>query len=80
MRLTIAAALSVLSALSSVRAQSTTTGFVNGSPVILSAFPSATAAASNNTAVPDAPTGKVFKYFLQIWLENEACMDLSTLE
>jgi acid phosphatase len=61
--------LLVLSALSSVYAQAP---FISGSPVILSAFPNATAAAAINKNAPDAPTGKVFKYFMQIWLENEA--------
>ena len=60
--------LSVFSVLSSVYAQSP---FISGSPVILSAFPNATAAADINKNAPDAPTGKVFKYFMQIWLENE---------
>lgn len=41
------------------------------SPVIISAFPNATAAADNNQNAPGAPVGKVFKYFMQIWLENE---------
>ncbi|KAF8330939.1 phosphoesterase family-domain-containing protein [Amanita rubescens] len=57
-----------LAALPSVHAQ---TAFVSGSPVILSALPSATAALYNNTNAPSAPTGKVFKYFMQIWLVLE---------
>ena len=43
----------------------------SGSPTIISAFPNATAAADNNQDAPGAPVGKVFKYFMQIWLENE---------
>ena len=42
-----------------------------GSPTIISAFPNATAAADNNQDAPGAPVGRVFKYFMQIWLENE---------
>ncbi|KAF8331557.1 phosphoesterase family-domain-containing protein [Amanita rubescens] len=66
------AVLSALAALSSVHAQtSTASAFISGSPVILSALPSATSALYNNTNAPSAPKGKVFKYFMQIWLENE---------
>ena len=56
--------LSLVPALVEVYAQS-------GSPTIISAFPNATAAADNNQNAPGAPVGKVFKYFMQIWLENE---------
>jgi len=42
-----------------------------GSPVIISAFPKATAAADDNHKAPGTPAGKVFKYFMQIWLENQ---------
>lgn len=67
--------LSALAVLSSVHAQtSTATAFISGSPVILSALPSATAALYNNTDAPGAPKGKVFKYFMQIWLENEVSL------
>ncbi|KAK2464630.1 hypothetical protein APHAL10511_003323 [Amanita phalloides] len=69
-RLTFAV-LSALSTLSTVHAQTPTSAFISGSPVILSAYPSATAVISNNTNAPNAPKGKVFKYFMQIWLENE---------
>ncbi|KAF8344361.1 phosphoesterase family-domain-containing protein [Amanita rubescens] len=55
--------LSLVPVLTSVHAQT-------GSPVIISAFPNATAAADNNQNAPGAPVGKVFKYFMQIWLEN----------
>ncbi|KAF8632846.1 hypothetical protein AX15_001652 [Amanita polypyramis BW_CC] len=61
-------AVSTLSVFSSVHAQ---TFSVSGSPIIVSAFPSATAAAFDNHNAPGAPIGKVFKYFMQIWLENE---------
>lgn len=44
-----------------------TQDFLSGSPLIISAYPTAT---TTNTNSPGAPTGKVFKYFLQIWLEN----------
>ncbi|OZJ03679.1 hypothetical protein BZG36_03530 [Bifiguratus adelaidae] len=64
-------ALSAFLALSSVNAQTPSADFVSGSPLIVSAYPSATAAAYDNTAVPGAPTGKVFQYFMQVWLENE---------
>ncbi|KAM6492764.1 Phosphoesterase family domain containing protein [Amanita muscaria] len=70
---TLMIALSVLSALSSVSAQAP---FVSGSPVILSAYPSATAAAFDNDNKHGAPNGKAFKYFMQIWLENQ---DYSTI-
>ncbi|KAM6502980.1 Phosphoesterase family domain containing protein [Amanita muscaria] len=69
--ITIATALSAFLALPSVRAQSGSTTLP-----ILSAFPSATAAALNNAPAAGAPTGKVFKYFVQIWLENQ---DYSTI-
>ena len=69
MRLTFSV-LAALAALSSVHAQTPSSAFISGSPVILSALPSATAV-YNNTNAPNAPTGKVFKYFVQIWLENE---------
>ena len=59
---TLTIALSVLSALSSVSAQA---------PSIISAYPSATAAAFDNTNKHGAPNGKAFKYFMQIWLENQ---------
>lgn len=65
------AALPVLAGLSSVHAQTPSSDFISGSPVLLSAFPSATAALYNNANARDAPTGKVFKYFVQVWLENE---------
>ena len=65
------AVLPVLARFSSVHAQAPSAAFISGSPVLLSAFPSATAALYDNTNARDAPTGKVFKYFVQIWLENE---------
>lgn len=65
------AALPALAAFSSAHAQTPSSAFISGSPVILSAFPSATAALYDNTNARDAPTGKVFKYFVQVWLENE---------
>ncbi|KAF8629451.1 hypothetical protein AX15_003445 [Amanita polypyramis BW_CC] len=77
-KLTVAV-LSTLSALSLVQAQTPTSAFISGSPVVISAFPTATAAAYNNTNAPAAPTGKVFKYFLQIWLENEDFATINTL-
>ena len=64
------AAVSALAAFS-VHAQTPTSAFISGSPVILSAFPSATAALYKNANAPGAPKGKVFKYFVQVWLENE---------
>ncbi len=67
-------ALSTLAALSRVYAQTPTPAFISGSPVILSAFPSATAALYNNTNTPGAPPGKVFKYFLEIFLENQVSL------
>lgn len=60
-------ALSVLSTLSVITAQS---------PPILSASEEAIFAAFVNTNKPDAPKGKVFKYFVQVWLENQ---DYSTI-
>ena len=66
------AALSALAVLPFVHAQSSTaSAFISGSPVILSALPSATATLYNNTNAPGAPKGKAFKHFMQIWLENE---------
>lgn len=64
-------AIAALTVLPSVYAQTPSSAFISGSPVILSVLPSATAAAYNNTNAPNAPKGKVFKYFVQIWLENE---------
>ncbi|KAF8344362.1 phosphoesterase family-domain-containing protein [Amanita rubescens] len=49
-----------------------------GSPVIISAFPNATAAADDNHKAPGTPAGKVFKYFMQIWLENQVRSILQT--
>ncbi|KAK2464621.1 hypothetical protein APHAL10511_003314 [Amanita phalloides] len=43
----------------------------SASPVVRPAHPRVNAVLYNNTNTASAPRGKVFQYFMQIWLENE---------
>ncbi|OZJ06558.1 hypothetical protein BZG36_00483 [Bifiguratus adelaidae] len=71
-------ALSALLAISSVNAQSSgsASATASASLALMSASPSAITADANNTAASGASVGKAFKYFMQVWLENN---DYSTV-